>query len=211
MRITRRGFLKLTQAAAVAAVIGPGQTLAQGGIWRVRRARPADAAELARVFNAHLKAGICPYRELIDPWTEEFAAGMLTLHNGTLVLFQNEVAVAFVMLIDFSDPKTHEHARIAAGRDPEIRAVALDFERLTAGETVNAAKHLAAAAARELRRMGFEGCRMRLPVQSILGSSEWLETNAKVLRIRDRGGVPHAREVRLDVAQVLASLTSEGF
>ena len=178
-------------------------------MWQVRFAAAADAAALAEVFNAHVAAGICPYSDMVEPWTSEDARRYLAVLNGSLLVEKDAEIVGFVGLIDYANPTTR--SQLAEGTDPEVGVFALHRGRLASGELRVAAQHLAAGAARQLHEMGFAACTMRLPAQRVFDSDEWFSRHMEVRQVRKRDGVDHAREVRFDVSTGLAVLQAAGF
>ncbi len=210
MKTTRRVFLALSgKLTFILAALGPRRPAWGQTEWQVRRASPRDAPDLAAVFNAHLKAGICPYSDLVEPWTTEEAASYLSTFNGSQVVARSGIAVAFGALIDYTSPQTT--SRLAPDVEPEVGIVALNVERLSGTELVTAAKHLAAALARELTRQGFARCQMRMPAAPVLESNDWYARHRTVLHTRKRDGVDHALEVSFDVDGGLAALSAEGY
>lgn len=201
---------RLTQAAVMLLgfLLPAGARAQRRSAWSVRRARAADASELAAIFNAHAAAGICPYSDLIEPWTEETATETLQLHTGTLILDREGIPVAFASLIDYLDPACT--SGIAPGAEPTIEIVAFHPDRLSPSELLPAAKRLAVHLGAELRRMGFEACRMRLPAQPILTSNDWYVGHMQVNRVRYRDGVEHAQEVSFNVPAILSELERQG-
>jgi hypothetical protein len=212
MQTTRRVLLRrLPQLGiAVLALLSPLRLRAQRQTqWRIRRARASDAADLADIFNAHLAAGLCPYADLIDPWTVAKAEEFLSIYDGTLILDRNYVPVGFGSLTDYSDPERRRS--ILPETEPEVAVVALRFDRLGPGDMLDAAKTLAAAMGRELQRMGFQSCRMRIAAHPLFTANDWYVRHMTVQRTRKRDGIAHALEVSFDVAGGVAALAQEGF
>ncbi len=187
---------------------GAGPARAAVGRWSVRRATKEDTASLARVFNAHLAAGICPYADRTPPWTAERAGQFLDLYTGALVVELDSTPVGFAGLIDYMSPETT--SAIAPEGEPPISVLAFDLDHLSSSEVVLAAKTLAAAIGQELQRMGFRFCRLRLPAEPALADSDWYRGHMTVRRVRKRRGLPHALEVSIDVPGALARLAAEG-
>jgi hypothetical protein len=212
MDSTRRGFLRrLTQLGiAVVGLLSPLRLGAQRQTqWRIRRARVSDAADLAEIFNTHLAAGLCPFADMIDPWTSEQAAKFLETYTDTVILDRDGIPVGFGGLTDYTDPAVR--TSIAAGGEPEVTVVALRVDRVPQSEFLEAMKRLAAAMGRELQRTGFASCRMRIAAWPLFTSNTWYTRHMTVLRVRKRDGIDHALEVRFDVAGGLAALAGEGF
>ncbi len=210
MKTTRRVFLALAGPLVfLLATLGRRRLAWAQPAWQVRRATPEDAAEVAAVFDAHRQAGLCPYSDLIAPWTSAAAAAYLRVFNGTQLVARDGRLVACGALIDYTNPATP--SRLAPGGAPEVGIVALDVGYLTGPELVRAAKHLAAALARELQRQGFARCQMRMPAVAVLGTNEWYIRHRTVLRTRTRDGVDYALEVQFDVEGGLATLAAEGY
>ncbi len=211
MQTTRRVFLhRLMQfAVAVVGLFSPlhGRAQVQTS-WRIRRARATDAADLVAIFNAHRRAGICPYADEIAAWTLDRARAFLEIYNGTLLLERDGLPVGFAGLIDYSNPTTA--SAILPDAEPELTVVALDFDELARAEVLPAVKRLAAAMGRELQRMGFNRCRLRLLAQPLFESNAWYTRHMTVLRVRQRDGLDHAVEVSIDVSGCVAELAGEG-
>jgi hypothetical protein len=211
MDSTRRVFLRrLTQLGiAVLGLLSPLRLGAQRQTqWRIRGARASDIADLAVIFNAHLTAGMCPDADQIEPWTPETAGKFLAIYTGTLILDRDGVPVGFGGLIDYSDPSTT--SSIIAGAEPEIKVVALRPDLLPPPAMLAAAERLAAAMARELVRMGFSGCQMRIAAWPLFSANEWYTRHMTVRMVRKRDGVDHALDVSFDLAGMLTTLAREG-
>lgn len=215
MTRTRRGFLKdmgkllaALGGALVAVRRLPGLALARGVPgWRVRRATGADAALVAEIFNAHIKAKVCAFSDRIVPWTVERARAFVGVYNGTLILYRGRMPVGFGALIDYSDPNTV--SSIAPGVEPKIPILALRYDQLDDTEALAAGKALTAAMARDLRRMGFDRCRAVIhPRRGLFHHYPGLMT---VRRTVKRKGVAEALEVSFDVRGGLTALAAEGY
>ncbi len=187
---------------------GAGSAWAVSGRWGVRRATMADAALLAHIFNAHLETAVCPYADRTSSWTAERAREFLDLYTGALIVELASIPVGFAGLIDYTSPETT--SAIDQNGEPPISVLAFDFDGLTPSELVLAAKTLAAAIGRELQRMGFRACRLRLPAEPVFADSDWYRRHMTVRRIRKRRGLPHALELSIDVEGALAHLAAEG-
>ncbi len=211
MQATRRVFLhRLTQLAiAVVGLFSPlhGRAQAQTS-WRIRRARATDAADLVSIFNAHLTAGMCPDADQIEPWTTETAGKFLAIYDDTLILDRDGAPVGFGGLVDYRDPSAT--SSIIAGAEPEIKVVALRPDLLPPPAMLAAAERLAAAMARELMRMGFTACQMRIAAWPLFSSNDWYTRHMTVRFVRKRDGVDHALDVSFDLAGLLADLGVEG-
>lgn len=206
--IKRRQFIRqLASVPVLAWVVGLSRAYPETR-WVARRATPDDVDALVVVFNNHLKAGTCPYAERSVGWTPNRARAFLRMYQATIVLRRGATPVGFVGLIDYNAPGTT--AKIAPGADTDIPVVALDLSAL-GSEAVVAAKHLAAAAGRELRRQGIPGCRLMIRPKPIFGSQEWFERHMAVERQLSNDGIAEALEIRLDAIAGLRDLESAGF
>jgi len=207
MAIRRREFIRYL--ASVPLIAGLARSSAVADVrWVARRATASDVDALVAVFNNHLHAGTCPYAELSNAWTSSRAGAFLRVYKATILLERNGTTVGFLGLIDYTDPGTT--AKIAPGADTDVPVVALDLRQL-GPDAVVAAKHLAAAAARELKRQSIPGCRLIMSPQPILTSQEWFERHMTIERELSKDGSTEALEIRLDAIAGLSDLESAGY
>jgi hypothetical protein len=102
MKTTRRTFLVLLAPSpiAIAGLFGPRAARAVSTpTWRARRTTADDASELAAIFNAHKAAGLCPYSDLVQPWSAGDAQSYITIFNASVVVEKDGLPVAFGGLI----------------------------------------------------------------------------------------------------------------
>jgi hypothetical protein len=162
-----------------------------------------DAPALEAIFNAHLEVAICPYVDRTKPWTIAYASRYLDTYNGTLLLERGGVAVGFIGFIDYANPATT--SSIVQDAAPEISILALDFKRLPTEERLPAAKRLAAAAGRDLQRMGFSRCRAVISARA-----GFHQAIARAMSTRCGGTTDEAMEVMWGI-EALQQLVAEGF
>lgn len=178
---------------------------AQSG-WSLRRATHNDSANLRDIFNAQHAAGLFPFTELIQPWTEEKAARVLDTYTGTLVLSFNDELVGFVAFVDYTRPETA--SSIAPEADPEVKILAVRVDQLSREQRVAAIKRLAVAASRDLQRQGFGGCEATIHART--GFEDLFAGHLEVKRVNDLDGVAEAKLVRFRIGEVVEELEAEG-
>lgn len=211
-RWSRRTFLRVASQLSIAIGAGPSiRALAgtTGPLFGVRSATARDLDVLVDLFNDHLRARACPYIDKIKPWTAEDAQRFLEVYNGTVILHRDGRPAGFVGLIDYTNSNTV--STLAPDADPTLGIVALRPELLDSPEAEAAIKHLSAAAARELTRMGFSRCRILLGPEPRPVGDSWLAPHITATKVRTVAGIPQSREVTIGVGGTLSQLTAEGY
>jgi len=214
MRFTRRRFLAV--AGWVVAVAGsllsdlvrPFRARPASGevSWSMRRATYDDLAALRDIFNEQRDAGLFPFTDLIEPWTEEKAADLLNTYTGTLLLSLGGQPVGFVAFVDYTRPETG--SAIVPEADPEVQILAVRVGRLSHQERLAAVKRLTVAVCRDLRRQGFRGCEATIHART--GFQNIFGDRLEVKSVHERSGLAEAKTARFRIVEIIEDFEAEG-
>jgi hypothetical protein len=214
MHSTRRRFLVLTGAVLATAggflsgllhAFHPRAVRAQS-TWSIRRASSDDLAALRDIFNAQLEAGLFPFTDRIEPWSEEKAAAVLEVYTGTLIVELNGNPAGFAAFVDFTRAGTQ--SSIIPEADPEVKVLAVAVDRLTYEQRLAATKRLAAATCRDLLRQGFKGCEATIHART--GFQDLFADRLEVKGVNRIDGLPEAKLVHFRIGEILEDLGAEG-
>jgi hypothetical protein len=213
MKSTRRGFLILSGAAFTAAstlfnllgLIRPRPAVGES-TWSLRHATYDDLAALRDIFNDQRSAGLFPFTDLIEPWTEEKAAGVLDTYTGTLLLSLGSQPLGFIAFVDYTLPETE--GAVVPEADPEVQILAVRVSQLTRDQRIAAIKRLAVAVCRDLQRQGFRGCEATIHART--GFQDLFAEQMEVRSVSERDGVAEAKSVRFRIGEIIDELAAEG-
>jgi hypothetical protein len=214
MRFTRRRFLAdagwvvAGAAALISDLIRPFRTRAASGqvSWSMRRATYDDLAALRDIFNEQRNAGLFPFTDLIEPWTEGKAAEVLDTYTGTQLLSLGANPIGFVAFVDYTRPETA--SAILPEADPEVQILAVRVGQLTREQRIAAVKRLALAVCRDFQRQGFQGCEAMIHART--GFQDLFADRFDVKNVNERDGVAEAKQVRFRIGEIVADFEAEG-